>query len=132
MGLIKRLLSERPETSQTTVKQSQDHVEIKHLTAADFDDSGLKCEQAAIVDFWAEWCGPCHMIAPSVQGIADEYAGRVMVAKLNADEHPEVLGRYGVMGIPTLIYFKGGKEVDRVVGVTGYAALKNKTERLLA
>ena len=80
-----------------------------------------------MVDFWAEWCGPCHAIAPSVAKLADEYAGRALVAKVNADEYPDILSRYGIMGIPTLIYFKGGEEADRVIGVTQYSTLKNKT-----
>jgi thioredoxin 1 len=83
------------------------------------------------VDFWAEWCGPCRAIAPAVSQLASEYEGRALVAKLDADEYPEILSRYGVMGIPTLIYFKGGREATRVVGLNGYATLKAKLEKLL-
>jgi thioredoxin 1 len=86
----------------------------------------------AVVDFWAEWCGPCHAIAPSVQQLATEFDGRALVVKLNADESPDVIVRYGIMGIPTLIYFKGGQEVDRVIGLTGYPKLKSKLEGILA
>ncbi len=83
-----------------------------------------------VVDFWAEWCGPCHMLAPSVDQLAGEFEGRAVVAKVNADDYPEILEKYGIFGIPTLLYFQGGREVDRVVGVNPYNTLKAKLERL--
>lgn len=131
MDLFKRILGEPPVAGETT-ETGQTRVEPVHLTTADFEERALKSELPAIVDFWAEWCGPCHRIAPAVRDLAVEYEGRAVVAKVNADENPEILEHYGIMGIPTLIYFKGGREVDRVVGVTGYATLKGKLERLLA
>ena len=106
-------------------------VEPIHVTDADFEELILKSDKPAIVDLWAEWCGPCHMIAPSVTQLATAYDGRAVIAKLNVDENPNVPGRYGIMGIPTLLYFKDGKEVDRQVGVTGYPGLANKLEKLL-
>ena len=102
-----------------------------HVTDADFDALILKSDMPAVVDLWAEWCGPCHMIAPSVQQLASAYDGRAVIAKMNVDENPTVPGRYSIMGIPTLLYFKDGKEVDRQVGVVGYTALANKLEKLL-
>ncbi len=105
--------------------------QLRHLTDEEFDQQVLQSEQAVVVDFWAEWCGPCHAIAPAVEKLADEYAGRALVAKINADDYPEILSRYGIMGIPTLLYFKGGKEVDRIVGYTNYGALKTKMDRLV-
>jgi thioredoxin 1 len=107
-------------------------VEPRHITGEEFESLVLKSEIPAVVDFWAEWCGPCHMIAPSVVQLATEYEGRALVTKLDADEYPDVLMRYGIMGIPTLIYFVGGKEVDRAVGVQSYNNLKNKLEKTLA
>lgn len=101
------------------------------VTDADFADLVLKAGVPAVVDLWAEWCGPCHMIAPSVQQLAQAYEGRAVIAKLNVDENPHTPGRYGIMGIPTLLYFKDGKEVDRQVGVTNFANLANKLEKLL-
>ncbi len=105
--------------------------EPRHLTGEEFDSVVLKSEIPAVVDFWAEWCAPCHVIAPSVATLAGEFEGRALVTKLDADEYPEILSRYGILGIPTVIYFKGGREVDRVVGVTAYGALKSKLARLL-
>jgi thioredoxin 1 len=107
-------------------------VEPIHVTDADFEALILQSDKPAIVDLWADWCGPCHMIAPSVEQLASAYDGRAVIAKLNVDENPNVPGRYGIMGIPTLLYFKDGKEVDRQVGVAGYPALANKLEKLLA
>jgi thioredoxin 1 len=102
-----------------------------HVTDADFASVILQAEAPAVVDLWAEWCGPCHMIAPSVEKMAQVYEGRAVIAKLNVDDNPMVPGQYGIMGIPTLLFFKDGKEVDRQVGVTNYTNLANKLERLL-
>lgn len=129
MGLFRNLLGGKKE--DTTATESP-KVEPRHITSAEFDTVVLTSELPAVVDFWAEWCGPCHAIAPSVARLAGEFDGRALVAKLNADDYPEILTRYGIMGIPTLIFLKGGEEVDRVVGVTAYGTLKGKLERLLA
>jgi thioredoxin 1 len=82
----------------------------------DFEAQVLSSEKPVLVDFWAEWCGPCHMIAPSVQEIADEQENSLTVAKMNIDDNPMTPGRYGVMGIPTLMLFKDGEIVARIVG----------------
>jgi thioredoxin 1 len=130
MGLFRRFIGEKSNGEQA-VEPAVKRAEPVHVTAEDFEGLMQKPDMPVVVDFWAEWCGPCHMIAPAVADLAAEFEGRAFVAKLNADEYPEILGRYGIMGIPTLIYFKGGQEVDRVVGVTGYATLKRKLEQLL-
>jgi thioredoxin 1 len=100
------------------------------LTAQEFDRLTVESQVPVVVDFWAEWCGPCHMLAPSVDQLAREYEDRAVVGKLNADDYPEILERYGIMGIPTLLYFQGGRVVDKIVGVNPYGTLKNKLERL--
>jgi thioredoxin 1 len=83
---------------------------------ANFDDEALKADKVVLVDFWAAWCGPCKMIAPVVEELAGDYAGIAKIGKLNVDENRKTAENYGVMSIPTLVVFKGGKEVDRVVG----------------
>ena len=86
------------------------------VTDEDFQSEVLDSEKPVLVDFWADWCGPCRMIAPSVSAIADEYEDVLKVAKLDVDENPAVPGRYGIVGIPTLMLFKGGQVVERITG----------------
>lgn len=83
---------------------------------ADFEQDVLESDEPVLVDFWAEWCAPCLMIAPIVKEIADEYEGQIRVAKLDADENPNTMQAYGIMGIPTLILFKDGEAVERITG----------------
>jgi len=85
-----------------------------------------------MVDFWAEWCGPCKMLAPTVQEIAGEYAGRLKVFKLNTDDNQEIASRYQIMGIPTLMFFKEGKAVDKIVGVVPKKQIKDRIDSLLS
>ena len=89
---------------------------IKHVTDASFEDDVVKANGAVLVDFWAEWCAPCKMIAPMLNEIADEYQGKVTIAKLNIDESPKTPLRYNVRGIPTLILFKNGQVEGQKVG----------------
>ena len=96
-------------------KRQEQIMALIHLTNEAFDKataSGL-----AMVDFWATWCGPCKMLSPVIDGLADRYEGKVLVGKVNTDEQPELAVRFGVMSIPTVIFLKDGKEIDRKVGV---------------
>jgi len=101
------------------------------VTDADFDQV-IKEKPLVIVDFWAEWCAPCRAIAPIVEDLAKKYAGKVTFAKLNTDENPEVPQRYMVMGIPTLLFFKGGKLVDQVIGAMPRAPFEERVKKQLA
>ena len=96
---------------------------ISRVTDASFDQDVLKSKVPVLVDFWAEWCGPCRMIAPILEQIADEQAGKIRIAKLNVDDNPDAARRYEVMSIPTLIVFKGGEPVERIVGYMPKARL---------
>ena len=91
--------------------------EILHGSDATFDEDVLRSVLPVLVDFWAPWCGPCLMVAPSVEAIAAERAGRLRVVKLNVDDNPATPQKYGIMGIPTLILFKGGDAKETIVGV---------------
>ena len=92
-------------------------VEVK-ITDGNFDQEVLKSDKPVLVDFWAEWCAPCHMIAPAVEEIAKDYEGKLKVCKLNVDEGRNIASNYGIRGIPTLLIFKDGAVVDTIVGVT--------------
>jgi len=89
---------------------------IKVLSTDNFEQEVLQSAEPVLVDFWATWCPPCRLIAPTLEALADEYQGRVKVAKLDVDEHGELAGRYGIRSIPTLLLFKGGQVVEQRVG----------------
>ena len=98
---------------------------LKQVSDASFEADVLKADQPVLVDFWAEWCGPCKMIAPALEEISTEMAGKVKVAKLNIDENPELAAQFGVRSIPTLAVFKGGEVADIKVGAAPKTALSS-------
>ena len=96
---------------------------IRHVTDGTWDQEVLNSDEPVLVDYWAEWCGPCKMIAPILEEVADEYSGRVKVAKLNIDENPNTPPKYGIRGIPTLMLFKGGNVEATKVGALSKSQL---------
>ena len=102
------------------------------LTDATFDEVVNAQDNPVVVDFWAEWCGPCKMIAPVLEEIAAEHAGKVRVAKINIDEHPGAARRFDVMSIPTLIVFQDGQPVKRMVGAKGKGQLLEELSDVIA
>jgi thioredoxin 1 len=94
---------------------------VKDVNDDNFENEVLKSDQPVLVDFWAAWCAPCRMLAPTVEAVAEKYQGKAKIVKLNVDENIEASSRYGIKGIPTLILFRGGREADRVVGVPSNA-----------
>ncbi len=101
------------------------------LTGENFDEQVLRSSVPALVDFWAEWCGPCKMLAPVLEEIAGELAGQVKVGKVNVDHCPELAEKYAIRGIPTLIIFHGGEEEERMVGVQPKETLIQKLQAFL-
>ena len=104
-------------------------IEVNEST---WDEEVLNSELPVLVDFWAEWCGPCKMIAPSVHDLALEYDGKLNVAKLDVDSAPNIAMKYRVSSIPALIFFKDGKPVDQIIGAVPKGALKKKIDAVLA
>lgn len=101
------------------------------VTDSTFKQEVLESEVPVLVDFWAPWCGPCRMVAPVVDEIAEQYDGKVKVVKVNTDDNPSVASQYGIRSIPTLMIFKGGQRVDMVVGAVPKTTLANTLEKYL-
>ena len=104
---------------------------VVEFTQSNFDQEVVKSPTPALVDMWAAWCGPCRMIAPMVEELAGTYQGKIKIGKLNVDDHPAVAAQYGIMNIPTLLLFKGGREVDRIIGVQPKEELVRRLEQVL-
>jgi len=105
---------------------------ILTLTDANFEQEVLKSTEPVLVDFWAEWCGPCKMLVPLLEDLAGEYEGRIRFGKVDVDENRELAGKYNVMQIPTLLIFKGGEVVTQMVGLASKKDFKAKLDQTLA
>jgi len=102
---------------------------LREISDSNFEQEVLGSDQPVLVDFWAAWCAPCRMMSPTVDAVAEQYAGNARVVKLNVDDNPGVAQRYGIKGIPTLILFRQGKEAERVVGAVSKDALSRMIEK---
>jgi thioredoxin 1 len=102
------------------------------LTDNNFKEQVLEKDGVTVVDFWAEWCGPCRMIGPHIEEMAKDYEGRALIAKVNVDHNPEISMKYGIRSIPTVLYLKNGEIVDKQVGATSKQVLAGKLDAILA
>ncbi len=102
------------------------------FTDNNFQETAMKEGSVAVIDFWAEWCGPCRMITPIIEEMASEYEGKATVGKVNVDENPEVSMKFGIRSIPTVLFLKDGEVVDKQVGATSAAVLKGKLDAILS
>lgn len=101
------------------------------VTESNWEDQVLNSDLPVLVDFWAEWCGPCRLVAPTVEALASDFSGRIIVGKLNIDDNPLTAGRFSIRSIPTLLVFKGGQVVDSVIGLADKPRLKAVIEKHL-
>lgn len=101
------------------------------LTDTNFEATVLKSDKPVLVDFWAEWCGPCRTVAPVISELANEYEGKAVVGKVDVDNNPQIATQYGIRNIPTILFFKNGEVVDKHVGAAPKSALATKIENLL-
>jgi thioredoxin 1 len=118
------------EKKMAEMKKSQQKKGLVKLTSSSFDDF-LKSDMPVLVDFWADWCMPCRMMAPVMEQLAEEFDGKAMIGKLNVDENPDVASRYGIMSIPHFLIFKNGTLAEKIVGAVGHDPLANALKKYL-
>jgi thioredoxin 1 len=104
---------------------------VAEFTDANFENEVLKSDKLCLVDFWAEWCGPCRMVSPIVEEIARDYSNRMKVGKMNVDQSSQTAAQYGIMSIPSLLFFSGGKVVDQIVGAVPKKQMVEKIDKIL-
>ncbi|MEN6351436.1 MAG: thioredoxin [Syntrophomonas sp.] len=105
--------------------------DVKAVNKGDWDKEVLQSQLPVLVDFWAPWCGPCKMVGPVVESLADDNAGKIQVAKINVDENQSLAAQFGIRGIPTLLFFKGGSEVKRIVGAQNKTQLQKVIDEVI-
>ena len=103
----------------------------QELNSANFEELVLKSDKPVLVDFWAQWCGPCRMVGPLVEEISNEYEGKAVVGKVDVDSNQEIAGQFGIRNIPTILFFKNGEVADKVVGAVPKAKLAEKLDALM-
>ena len=113
--------------AQLNLVRSADHIQT--FTDGNFEESVIKADELVLVDFWAEWCGPCKRLAPTVDALATDYAGKVTVGKLNVDDNPNTAFKFQIRGIPALLLFKGGQIVESIVGLVPKEDLKKAIDK---
>jgi thioredoxin 1 len=118
------------EKKMTEMKKSQQKQGVVKLTSSSFEDF-LKSDMPVLVDFWADWCMPCRMMAPVMEQLAEEFAGKALFGKLNVDENPDVASRYGIMSIPHFLIFKNGTLAEKIVGAVGHDPISNTVRKYL-
>ncbi|MBI4452790.1 thioredoxin [Candidatus Woesearchaeota archaeon] len=105
---------------------------MKEISKDNFESEVLQSKMPVLVDFWAPWCGPCRMVGPILEKLSKEYTAKLKFSKLNVDDNQEIAAKYDVRGIPCMIIFKDGKEIDRIIGAAGEASLRSKIDLILA
>src|SRR5438552_17581885 len=118
------MATENVQTNTPTNVQANVETHVQTFTDGDFEQTVIKATGLVLVDFWAEWCGPCKRLAPTIDALATDYAGKVRIGKLNVDDNPNVAFKYQIRGIPALLLFKGGQVVESVVGLAPKEDLK--------
>jgi thioredoxin 1 len=112
-------------------KNINDIIMAIEVNDANFEEVVLQSDVPVVVDFWAEWCGPCRMVGPIVEDLAEEYKGRIVVAKMDVDSNPAITSKLGIRNIPTILFFKGGQQVDKQVGAVPKTVISQKIDALL-